>query len=217
MSEQTAASARDIAQVFHTQMNVATQTLQQLKELNERIDRVVGDMEVFSGVVDQLTRRAQSVDDTSRLIKDIALQTHVLALNAGVEAARAGEAGQGFAVVASEGGKLAERVNAATGEIVMHAGQVLELVADTHERSNGIRAELDSSGDMVEQFMGSFDSLVGDFTRLNSEVGEVASTVTQVSITNQEMSVSIDRIAQLSAQVQSRLTNMVDEVAGVRS
>ncbi len=217
MSEQTAASARDIAQVFHTQMNVATQTLQQLKELNERIDRVVGDMEVFSGVVDQLTRRAQSVDDTSRLIKDIALQTHLLALNAGVEAARAGEAGQGFAVVASEVGKLAERVNAATGEIVMHAGQILELVADTHERSNGIRAELDSSGDMVEQFMGSFDSLVGDFTRLNSEVGEVASTVTQVSITNQEMSVSIDRIAQLSAQVQSRLTNMVDEVAGVRS
>ncbi|HLV27614.1 MAG TPA: chemotaxis protein, partial [Burkholderiaceae bacterium] len=73
MSEQTAASAQDIASVFHTQMEVAEQTLEQLKELNGRIGRVVNDMQVFAGVVDQLTTRARSVDDTSRLIKDIAL------------------------------------------------------------------------------------------------------------------------------------------------
>lgn len=216
MSEQTAGSARDIATVFQSQMAVAEQTLQQLKELNGRIDRVVNDMQVFSGVVDQLTKRAQSVDDTSRLIKDIALQTHLLALNAGVEAARAGEAGRGFAVVASEVGKLAERVNAATGEIVLHAGQILSLVSDTQERSSGIQAELDSSGVLVEDFMGSFDQLVKDFTRLNIEVDEVAATVTQVSSTNQEMSDSISRIAQLSGQVQGRLATMVEEVGGVR-
>lgn len=216
MSEQTAASAQDIAEVFHGQMVVAEQTLQQLKELNERIGRVVGDMQVFSGVVEQLTKRARSVDDTSRLIKDIALQTHLLALNAGVEAARAGEAGKGFAVVASEVGKLAERVNAATGDIVQHAGQILTLVSDTRERTGGIQQELDSSGTMVQEFMGSFDQLVRDFTHLDHQVKEVADTVSQVSSTNQEMSASISRIAQLSAQVQNRLSNMADEVSGVR-
>lgn len=216
MSEQTAVSTQDIATVFHTQMAVATQTQAQLKELNDRIDRVVGDMKVFSGVVDQLTKRAQSVDDTSRLIKDIALQTHLLALNAGVEAARAGEAGKGFAVVASEVGKLAERVNAATGEIVQHAGQILSLVSDTRGRSTGIQKELDSSGALVDEFMGSFDQLVRDFTHLDVQVNEVAATVTQVSATNQEMSESISRIAQLSAQVQGRLNGMAGEVSGVR-
>src|SRR5690606_17978464 len=135
MSEQAAASAQDLASVFHSQMETAQHTLDQLRELHGRIDRVVSDMQVFSGVVDQLTRRARSVDDTSRLIKDIALQTHLLALNAGVEAARAGDAGKGFAVVASEVGKLAERVNAATGDIVEHAGQILQLVSDTQGRS----------------------------------------------------------------------------------
>lgn len=216
MSEQTAVSAQDIASVFHSQMSVAEQTLQQLKELNGRIDRVVGDMQVFSGVVEQLTKRAQSVDDTSRLIKDIALQTHLLALNAGVEAARAGESGKGFAVVASEVGKLAERVNAATGEIVQHAGQILSLVSDTRDRSSGIQAELDSSGVLVQDFMGNFDQLVRDFTHLDLQINEVATTVTQVSSTNQEMSASISRIAQLSGQVQGRLSGMVEEVGGVR-
>ena len=216
MSEQTAASAQDIAEVFHNQMTVAEQTLAQLKELNERIGRVVSDMQVFSGVVEQLTKRARSVDDTSRLIKDIALQTHLLALNAGVEAARAGEAGKGFAVVASEVGKLAERVNSATGDIVQHAGQILTLVSDTRDRTGGIQKELDTSGTMVQEFMGSFDQLVSDFTRLDHQVKEVADTVSQVSSTNQEMSSSISRIAQLSAQVQNRLSNMVDEVGGVR-
>lgn len=216
MSEQTAASAQDIASVFHTQMEVAEQTLEQLKELNGRIGRVVNDMQVFAGVVDQLTTRARSVDDTSRLIKDIALQTHLLALNAGVEAARAGEAGKGFAVVASEVGKLAERVNSATGEIVQHAGQILSLVSDTRERSGSIRKELDSSGAVVHEFMGSFGQLVRDFTHLDHQVKEVADTVSQVSSTNYEMSVSINRIAQLSNQVQSRLSAMVDEVGGVR-
>lgn len=217
MSEQAAASAQDISSVFHTQMGVAQQTLGQLKELNERIGRVVDDMKVFSGVVEQLTRRARSVDDTSRLIKDIALQTHLLALNAGVEAARAGEAGKGFAVVASEVGKLAERVNAATGEIVQHAGQILDLVADTQGRSTNIQRELDSSGTVVQSFMGSFDALVRDFTHLDRQIEEVATAVSQVSGTNYEMSASISRIAQLSTEVQSRLTNMVDEVGGVRN
>lgn len=216
MSEQTAASAQDISTVFHTQRTVAEETLIQLKELNDRIGRVVGDMQVFSGVVEQLTRRARSVDDTSRLIKDIALQTHLLALNAGVEAARAGEAGKGFAVVASEVGKLAERVNSATGEIVQHAGQILSLVSDTRERSGGIQKELDSSGALVQDFMGSFDELVRDFRHLDHRVKEVADTVLQVSSTNQEMSSSISRIAQLSAHVQSQLSGMVDEVGGVR-
>lgn len=215
-SDQAAASAQDIAAVFHTQMGVAEQTLEQLKELNGRITRVVTDMQVFTGVVEQLTRRARSVDDTSRLIKDIALQTHLLALNAGVEAARAGDAGKGFAVVATEVGKLAERVNAATGEIVQHAGQILDLVADTQGRSSSIQKELDSSGAVVQTFMGSFDGLVRDFAHLDRQIEEVATAVSQVSSTNHEMAASIGRIAQLSMEVQARLTNMVEEVDGVR-
>jgi methyl-accepting chemotaxis protein len=216
LSEQTLAGVNGIATTFNSQLVVAHQTLNQLNDLHQRIARVSAQMEVFSGVVSQLSQRAQSVGNTSRLIKDIALQTHLLALNAGVEAARAGESGKGFAVVASEVGKLAERVNAATGEIVKHTGEILDLVSDTRDQTTQIHLDMVSSDQVVTQFTANFDQFVKDFDRMQGEVGEVVRAVSQVNGTNHDMGRKIARIAALSAHVQNRMATMSDQVVGVR-
>ncbi|HLU19155.1 MAG TPA: methyl-accepting chemotaxis protein [Pusillimonas sp.] len=216
LSQDTAEGVAEVAQACSSQLVAANQALSQLNELHERVTRVASQVEVFSGVVAQLSQRAQSVDDTSRLIKDIALQTHLLALNAGVEAARAGEAGKGFAVVATEVGKLAERVNAATGDIVQHAGEILELVSDTRGRTDEIHADMSSSEQVVSGFRNDFDRFVADFERMDARMAETAQTVAQVNVTNQEMNEAIARIATLSAQVQNRMVTMSDQVQGVR-
>lgn len=217
MSEQTSAAINEISSTFNTQKQVAHETLSQLTDLHERVSRVASQMETFSSVVHELTERAQSVGETSRLIKDIALQTHLLALNAGVEAARAGEAGRGFAVVASEVGKLAERVNAATGDIVSHTTEILELVIDTRHKTEEIHLDMQSSDQMVKQFTSSFDSFVTDFDHMDNQVQEVVGTISQVNTTNLEMSASISHIATLSAQVQNRIASINDQVTSVRS
>ncbi len=69
-------------------LQAAEQALAELSDVKMRVDRMTREMAAFTEVVGKLTIGARSVADISKLIKDIALQTQLLALNAGVEAAR---------------------------------------------------------------------------------------------------------------------------------
>lgn len=216
LSEQTNQTVIEMAQAFRTQLQSLQDTRSRLDDLHDRVGRVTAQMEVFSGVVAQLNERARSVEDTSHLIKDIALQTHLLALNAGVEAARAGEAGRGFAVVASEVGKLAERVNAATGDIVQHTGEILELVTNTRRQTGNIHADMTTSNTVVGEFSQQFATMVRELEDMGRQIDLVADNVSQVNQTNHTMSESISRIAAHSAQVHDRMGTMRGQVRSVR-
>ncbi|MPT29684.1 MAG: chemotaxis protein [Achromobacter sp.] len=216
LSASTSTHARDIAEVSAQNLRTAEQALAELSEVKERVDRMTREMTVFTDVVGQLTDRARSVGDISKLIKDIALQTQLLALNAGVEAARAGDAGRGFTVVASEVGRLAERVNAATSDIGRHTGEMIELVDSTQRQTGALRDDVDASGAVLDKTCQDFQHFVHDFDSMNRQVGEVVQAIGEVDATNHGMSQDVSRIAALSADVRERVASMSGEIDRIR-
>ncbi len=104
-----------------------------LEETANSINEITSSIQNVSERTSEVTKQSEDIKNVIGIIRDIADQTNLLALNAAIEAARAGEHGRGFAVVADEVRKLAERTQKSLGEIEANTNILVQSINDVAE------------------------------------------------------------------------------------
>lgn len=172
------------------------QTIGVIGSLSEQVEEGVK-------VIEKLGSDSRKIDNVLEVIREIADQTNLLALNAAIEAARAGEAGRGFAVVADEVRTLASRTQQSTQEIQetierlqTGASQAVTLIGSISDRSEATVVETRQVDDALRRI----NQAVGTINEMNTQIASAAEEQTSVSETINQNVHEIVAITEQTAQ-----------------
>jgi methyl-accepting chemotaxis protein len=159
--------------------------------------------------VKRLGESSQRISKVASLIDQIALQTNLLAINAGIEAARAGEEGQGFAVVAEEVGELAARSAAATREIEQIVDNIQKETAEVVEAMELGTSQVVEGTNLVEGAKQSLHQIL-DVSR---QIDTLVQSISTATVSQAETSQAVTELMKAIAIVSEHTSNSTRKVS----
>lgn len=205
--EEMTVSINQISDHAHDAHSLAIESSTRADDGGRIIHGTISDMQKIAAsvtesaqTVQELAQQSGQISSIVKVIKEVAEQTNLLALNAAIEAARAGEQGRGFAVVADEVRKLAERTSQSTIEISSMIGKIQDgiqrvtgsMQAGVEQVTQGMN-QANHAGESVKQ-------INQDSQRVVTTVNDINAALKEQSVATNEIAKSVERIAQMAEE-----------------
>ena len=203
-----ASSTTETASIAKEGEEIVSISVQEVKEIASTVAE-------SSSLITSLGERSKQIGEIISVIKDIADQTNLLALNAAIEAARAGEQGRGFAVVADEVRKLAERTAKATSEIGEMIGAIQSEVNQAVASMGDATGKVDSGVNDVTRAGEALHRIVKSVEGLQSMVHQVASATEQMSSVSEGVSSDVETVAKVANETSANSHEIAESASNL--
>ncbi|WP_412480125.1 methyl-accepting chemotaxis protein [Azonexus sp. IMCC34839] len=209
-SREALAMANEAGEHSETGGKVIGDAVAALVEIAEQV-RVVGDS------IDELGQHSDRISSVVQVIKDVADQTNLLALNAAIEAARAGEQGRGFAVVADEVRKLAERTSQATGEIALMIGSIQSSSHVAVSKMDSVIQSIESGSELASKAGEALESIRQATSQVQAAFADINEAVAEQGAASYDIAQRVERVAQASEQSTESVRFSAEEASRIRA
>lgn len=172
------------------------------------------DAEISGEAVEKAVNAMRTIAEKISIVQEIARQTDLLALNAAVEAARAGEHGKGFAVVASEVRKLAERSQAAAGEISGLSGETVKAATSAGEMLNRLVPDIRKTAELVAEISAACREQDMGASQINEAIQQLDQVTQHNASASEEMSATSEELASQAEELQTSLSFFQTDSSG---